>query len=1060
MAYLDYSGLSYFKNKLEEKFDSTYVKTINSEAADEHGNININKVAFADNLVSDDAQASVGTYVTRTTGGDASISDGEAWLNNVQGNMIREGYSERVIQMETDIADTIPRSGTISASTNLATLKAAVQGSVQLIFEYSTSWSDNPATYGVTVSGSPVFGDKIIVNYTEETLDVTVASAEETPITAAVNRNTFIAAVSGDTEIVFTYNGEEWSNSLSTYGVTVTGTPVAGDSITVTYVEEQLETIVQAVTEVQRQNILVPVISEPSFDNAVSYNGVYNFVWNGTAWDLTFTDGEHDSTSTVADISAYGISTSGSAIENDEITVTCSKEIRGTISIFNPEEFYSTGWNIFSPTLGYARTLKYSNQYGFYVGGTFDTTNVTFSETNDPNAEKTPIELTLVKEGMWYFEVETDGFVWLEDADPTNTYVMMTWSDWQNGPPEGFAPHTASTVNFTDIMQAYFPYGLMKVGAIADEINLSLLTAYSRITRIEYSVSNLADVIATGRGYIYDQNYIYVVKETADSYSIAIDGTFIANDHGLEVFTNTFIPGYAETLYGQNLKDKLRTDVVTISSMNLINSQKASVRNNINAAENVNMGGASAADFYTATGLVAGKAGLVPAPPGPHYALRGDGAWKPAMILHSTLPAGTDFNNVTIYGMFRIDTAANAATMLNNPTGGTGILEVLPGYASSRPRQIWYDAGYSGTWWMRRKTSSTGWGAWTAYKSDGNYLHLTEADNITGGKYFQGTISIMNDNASPKVHFRGLQQELSTGVIYYYGTGNSTVNKYLQGRFSFLEYSPAAGGSSRTSYAEQYFLPKVDAGLTKTVNYNIITTKNLSDITGFVKTSGAETIAGDKTFSSGKIALTTTRYGYLYFRNAAGNTFGTIRCDQLSTTNITNGQFLFYEYSGKATPATTSTGFYETYALPAATSGLTANKSYNILTSKTDVTIGQGGTGMSSVLLESGKTAAADIAAIATAQTGSTIDEAGYAQWGKVAMLYLKITRSSATAEGTAVNVATVVSGRRPALSATGTCYSGSTIHDARVTTAGAVGVHGKIEANTIIYIYSTYLLP
>jgi len=49
---------------------------------------------------------------------------------------------------------------------------------------------------------------------------------------------------------------------------------------------------------------------------------------------------------------------------------------------------------------------------------------------------------------------------------------------------------------------------------------------------------------------------------------LAVDSVYLVDDHGTEKFVETNLGPEAELLYGQNLRDKLRSDVLTISVMN------------------------------------------------------------------------------------------------------------------------------------------------------------------------------------------------------------------------------------------------------------------------------------------------------------------------------------------------------------------------------------------------------------------------------------------------------------------------------------------------------------
>lgn len=88
---------------------------------------------------------------------------------------------------------------------------------------------------------------------------------------------------------------------------------------------------------------------------------------------------------------------------------------------------------------------------------------------------------------------------------------------------------------------------------------------------------------------IRDNTYDYYVLDEPITYSISINGTYVANDYGTERFI--FGEGVAvldvpcEMLYGQNLVDKLRTDVLTISEQTLSSSQQSQVKSNLGIIE-------------------------------------------------------------------------------------------------------------------------------------------------------------------------------------------------------------------------------------------------------------------------------------------------------------------------------------------------------------------------------------------------------------------------------------------------------------------------------------------
>ena len=216
--------------------------------------------------------------------------------------------------------------------------------------------------------------------------------------------------------------------------------------------------------------------------------------------------------------------------------------------------------------------MKYSENYGFCISGAWSL--VEFATT--PTGSRTTITPV---EG--YFTIPSDGYVIVTGGNSTTTEIYMTWSDWilpEDHP--SFAAYSVDSVSVADVM-VDFAAGLCSVGVVKDEINLNTQTAISRIQRLAYTEQNLAAVIASGVDYDTDENYIYAVREEPVVYDIEIDGEYSVNDHGIEFITGTSVPCEVETLYGNDLKGKLRRDVLTISAQQLSSSQKAQVQNNI-----------------------------------------------------------------------------------------------------------------------------------------------------------------------------------------------------------------------------------------------------------------------------------------------------------------------------------------------------------------------------------------------------------------------------------------------------------------------------------------------
>ena len=448
--------------------------------------IHLETVPLADNLSSDEAVFNSGTYLKRTSGGNASIQDGTASLSTIKGNMVKTGYVAEVINMT---VNAVPRVAppAITATIDNATFEAYVETAGTYTLNYTTSWSADPTDYGITVSNTPVSGDQIVVVWDGENDPVMTVNAVTRPvpaaITATIDEATFRAYVESSGTVTLSYT-TAWSANPALYGITVSNTPVSGDQIVVVYV----------------------------------------------------------------------------------------KENRGTITPVNVSEFNSTGWNLYDNSEGYAMVLKYSDTYGYKIGGSYSLVQFATTPTGTPSA------VTVDADG--YFNISEDGYIIVTGGDAT-TYIYATWSDWVEGYEGDFESYTDSTVDLSEIMVS-FPYGLLAINDVRDEINFNIQKAISRIERLAYTAENLASVVESGRAYDTDTNYIYVVRASAVEVAFELDGTYTVSDHGIEFYTaTTTTPPVTESIYGDNLKDKLRTDVLTISQQTLTSGQQAQVQSNI-----------------------------------------------------------------------------------------------------------------------------------------------------------------------------------------------------------------------------------------------------------------------------------------------------------------------------------------------------------------------------------------------------------------------------------------------------------------------------------------------
>ena len=355
-----------------------------------------------------------------------------------------------------------------------------------------------------------IYGNCQHNGYVAEVLNLTVIPITRTepdePITATIDRDTFVAAVDESSTINLYYT-TEWSEDPEDYGVTVTGEPVAGDQITIVYVKEQ----------------------------------------------------------------------------------------RGTILVADPDRLVGTGWNLFNANDGYARVVKYSDVYGYKIGGTY--TSIAFSAT------LTGDRTSLLPNANGLFNVPSDGYVFVTGGNATDTYILATWSDWTNGPSTGYwEAYRESGIDLSAVVETYFPYGMLKIGTVRDEIDLVAKRSISRIERMVYSEENRAAAAATGRAYDFDESNIYIVRAEYVQNAITISTEYSVSEHGLEWFTETELPLDTEILYGKNLRDKLERDVLTISPQNLVAEEQAQVRRNIGVMDPPLNGNGTAAQLLKTNG--------------------------------------------------------------------------------------------------------------------------------------------------------------------------------------------------------------------------------------------------------------------------------------------------------------------------------------------------------------------------------------------------------------------------------------------------------------------------
>ena len=497
MSFLDQTGLAYFYSKLQEKF----VRSINSITPDSTGNVAITNVSTADNLTSPDEQTSYGTYIYRTSGGDVSLSSGEAQLLYIEGNMEISGRQEEELNATATNNIII----TIDKPTWRASSYGATSGTYDFTYTASTgSWSPNITDYGLTASG--------IVSSSVS------ASVSGAITNATINKTTWETQIINTGIYNFIYDGADWNldNSqinLATYGITITGTPEENDVITVTYTAATPNST--ATVEYVKGELGTISIPKPTAFSATGFN-------------------QCDSTTMVLN---------NCTIANGYITSETGKYIcycKAVGGVTNGYVAYSSSGYI--TDIGWCASLPQES--------------IVVSTANKQ-----------VTSTVASIPFSQNGYVVVVVTDISDICIHPKWSGVADMEYEAYtAPSviTFPTTGMLDGATVTLPlasYGMPAVGTIADRLDLDGGKYTKRIGRYVYTTSNLETVQAMDVPYEYDNNYIYYVLSTPVTYTITTSPIYIVNDWGTEEFIETTVPVVAQTLYGQNLRDKLRNDV-------------------------------------------------------------------------------------------------------------------------------------------------------------------------------------------------------------------------------------------------------------------------------------------------------------------------------------------------------------------------------------------------------------------------------------------------------------------------------------------------------------------
>lgn len=508
-------------NKQDALVSEENIKTINHESILGSGNLDIERVPFADNLYSSDSQSQEASFIERTSGGGASIDTGTATLLTIYGS------------------------------------------------------STNPT-------------------HIEEHLDETVWQSPR--FTAEVDLNTWLLGPLGDQsgDYTFIHIGNGWQHmgedvQLSVYGITATligESYVDGDSIYISFRYNEADAQLSTISCDYRNQPRIEVeLDRDEWVSHVEEGGTYAFYYNGDTqnWRL-----DNHSTGEAVILGEFGIYVYGDPIDLDRIIIEYTKEDFGTIINATPTSFNSVGFNLFNPELGYAKVIGVEDGQWYVIEGTYE--NVYFSYTAD--GALIPIQPVHYTIGSYStdnaVEITQNGYLHLTGTDDT-TMVNLIWSGYMIG--ADYQPYELSKIEIPsyDKHGVELPHELCRVGVIRDKIDFTTLTWEVKVQKDAYTPQALAELISShptwkeGVEYEWDNSFIYYVKSNPITYDLSntISSVYNVSDFGIEYFEGTSLPVLTHILYGQNLKDKLRTDVLTISAQTLTDAQKRQVWENL-----------------------------------------------------------------------------------------------------------------------------------------------------------------------------------------------------------------------------------------------------------------------------------------------------------------------------------------------------------------------------------------------------------------------------------------------------------------------------------------------
>lgn len=546
-------------NLLNQKADINNLKTINNESIIGTGNIEVDGIVKSATAPADPEQGDVYYNLTDDT---IYSYDGNEWKPVWSGAFDPDGYYPN---LHSGLADNLYTSDNII--------------DIDVWNFRTTAGSESVPSEGTASLNNLKWAVKRTVAKSGWTITTT---ASDWIYVTGISKLDYIYETNNTSETrTFTLTSWTWDTDPILYGITVELQQAEFSIDNWTFTDDG--TIFKTYVDTSRWNFSL------SYDTDNSERVLSN-------WTDTWSD---------ADTTTFWITTPGStddvvtivyydACTDWTLTAVFVAETQGTIVVSNPVELLATGVNQYDWTyidnaeidangeiVAWSNKVAYVYAYGWvnnwYMWYSADgyIVNCGWSE-NLPDIwtelDQTDADVTTTECSMPFANT---GFFCVEVSDDTGLSIHPKWSGQQDTNTDAYETDSV-TIPTADTDSNALPTATIWLPALwsyKDEINFQTNIYIQRVKTIVFSYGDLIDLIDDNAWnpdfvYDYDSNYIFYYDGTTTTYDISGDWTYTANDYWTERFLDSNgdiidIPVEANTSYGSNLVDKLRTWVVT-----------------------------------------------------------------------------------------------------------------------------------------------------------------------------------------------------------------------------------------------------------------------------------------------------------------------------------------------------------------------------------------------------------------------------------------------------------------------------------------------------------------